>query len=157
MNVQTQNSDPALLAELENEKRKNQELGETITNMRNEMNSITDYLKEIASAAASIESLPNASNSSVNKEISSIAEYLKETKQSLENYQKSSVEEINSLADYLKDTSQMAEELRTTNILNNQPYELDNDIIEAYEKYDSDEKKYDSEETVENQQINFLN
>jgi len=157
MNAQTQNSDPALLVELENEKRKNRELGETLNNMRNEMNSITNYLKETASAAASIESLPNASKPSANEEIASIAEYLKETKQSLENYQKSSVEEINSLANYLRDTTQMAEELRTTNILNNQPYELDNGIIEAYEKYDSDERKYDSEETVENQQTNFLN
>jgi hypothetical protein len=183
MNVQSQNTNSALLVELENEKRKNQELNQTLNNMRSEMNSITDYLKETAAAAASIKSLPNTnntSNPSINEEIISIVEYLKETKQCLEDYQKSSTEEINSLVDYLKETKQcvedyqkssteeisslsdylkdtihMAEEYKILNKLNNQEYELDNGIIEAYEKYDSDEKKYDSEETVDNQQIDY--
>jgi len=141
--MNSQNNNAALIAELDNEKRKNQELSLTINNMRNEMNSINDYLKETISVASSMESLPNAnSNSLINEEITSIAEYIKETKNCLENYQKSSNEEINSLTNYLKDTINMAEEYKSLNKLNTPSYEID----DSYEKYDS-------EETVENQQI----
>jgi len=116
--INAQNNNSILMAELENEKRKNQELKHAINNMRNEMNSITDYLKETVSVASSMESLPNAVNSSsasINEEIASIAEYIRETKQSLEDYKKLSNEEINSITNYLKDTIQMAEEYKSSN------------------------------------------
>jgi len=125
MNAQSNNS-VALMAELENEKRKNQELNQTINNMRNEVQSISDYVKETTSLVKGLN--VSASNSAINEEIASIAEYLKETKRCLEDYQKANTqemsltsnnvsvnEEIVSLANYLKETKRCLEDFRDSN------------------------------------------
>jgi len=123
MNAQNNNSN-AIMAELENEKRKNQELNQTINNMRNEVKSISDYIKETTSLMQGLND--PVSNPAINEEIVSIAEYIKETKQCLEDYMKTNTqemsnnnvsvnEEIVSLANYLKETKRCLEDFRDSN------------------------------------------
>ena len=146
-------NDSALMDELNKEKMKNQELNQVIENMRKEMQSISEYLKETKSCAASLKNLNTTSVSAASaEELASLAEYLKETKRSLEAYKNNNAKEMSSLATYLKDTLSMAQEYKA-NVSDGYGSPYDN-FSDAYTKYEN-EQKYDSEETVENQQFGY--
>jgi len=117
-----------LMEELNKEKVKNQELNQIIENMRKEMQSISEYLKETKSCAASLQNVNQAPVSISAEELLSIAEYLKETKRSLEEYKNNNTselqrtapviasnEELSSLAEYLKETKRSLEEFKNSN------------------------------------------
>ncbi|ORX54206.1 hypothetical protein BCR36DRAFT_15934 [Piromyces finnis] len=148
-------NDSTLIEELNNERIKNKELNIIIESMRKEMQSISEYLKETKSCATSLQNLNNAPTTTDNaEEIASLAEYLKETKISLEAYKNNSISEINSLAAYLKDTISMVKEYKANNPDCLDVYGNFNSMDDTFDKYEN-EKKYDSEETVENQQFGY--